>query len=128
MNGVVHFEIPVEDMEKASEWYKKVFKWNTEKYPGDMPYVLARTCECDEQNMPKETGKINGGFYKRDESGASKSPVIVIKVENIDEGMEKIKSEGGEIVREKVSVGDMGFYAQFKDPDGNIMGVWQDLK
>jgi uncharacterized protein len=127
MNGVVHFEIPADDMKKAAEWYKKVFGWNTEEIPG-MPYIMTRTCECDEENMPKEMGKINGGFYERDDGGASKNPVIVVKTSNIDESMEKIKSEGGEIVVEKKQVGDMGLYAQFKDSEGNIMGLWQDLK
>ncbi len=127
MDKVVHFEIPADDMKKAAEWYKKVFGWNTEE-ASDMPYVMATTVERDENHMPKEVGAINGGFYERNDNGASKNPVIVIKVGDIDESMEKIKTEGGEIVMDKMEISDMGLYAQFKDSEGNIMGIWQDLK
>jgi predicted enzyme related to lactoylglutathione lyase len=32
---------------------------------------------------------------------------------------------GGETVSGRVSVGDMGWSAYFKDPEGNLMGLWQ---
>tara|TARA_Y100000034_G_C6603211_1_gene262467 strand:- start:27 stop:344 length:318 start_codon:yes stop_codon:yes gene_type:complete len=94
MDGVVHFEIPLENVERGTEFYKKVFGWGVEK-AGEMPYWMARTSECDEKNMPKELGKINGGFYEKGEGEASNNPVIVIKVENIEEGLKRVEESGG---------------------------------
>ena len=127
MDGVVHFEVPLENIERGTEFYKKVFEWGVEK-AGEMPYWMARTSECDEKQMPKELGKINGGFYEKGDGEASNNPVIVIKVKDMDESIKKIQENGGSITLEKNQVGDMGLYAQFKDTENNIMGLWQDLK
>ena len=122
MNPIIHFEIPFDDKEKAMKFYKEVFGWEFQDIP-EMNYVIAQTGETDPKTfMLKKPGMINGGMYKRDENSA-KSPVLVIDVPNIDEHLEKIKSHGGTIFREKTQVGDMGFYAQVKDTEGNIIGV-----
>ena len=129
MNKVVHFEIPAEDVERAQEFYKKVFGWDVEK-AGEMPYWIAKTVECDENNMPKEMGAINGGILKKDEVNdpGSSNPVIVIKVNNIEEYSKKIEDAGGTIVLAARTVMDMGLYSRVKDPEGNTIGIWQDLE
>jgi predicted enzyme related to lactoylglutathione lyase len=55
------------------------------------------------------------------------SPSFAINVENIDEAIKKIKNAGGLILKDKMQVGEMGFLAYFKDPEGNILSVWQSL-
>lgn len=125
MDKVVHFEVPYDDLERAKKFYSDVFGWHINTMP-EMNYNIVHTVEVDEKQMPKSLGAINGGMYKRDDKSA-KSPVIVINVKNIDESLKKIKSMGGKIFREKVSVGNMGLYAQVKDTEGNIIGVWQDI-
>ncbi|MFQ5531611.1 MAG: VOC family protein [Candidatus Nanoarchaeia archaeon] len=126
MGKVVHFEVPFDEQERAKEFYSKVFGWNFQDIP-EMDYIMAHTVECDENNMPKEYGAINGGMYKRDDKSAT-SPVIVINVENIDETLNKIQESGGSTFREKVTVKGMGYYAQVKDTEGNIIGVWENIK
>ncbi len=125
MDKVVHFEIPADDVERAQKFYKSVFGWNMENFP-DMEYIIVRTTEVDENRMPIESGAINGGMMKREEPITS--PVITIAVENIDDAMKKVKRMGGEVVREKMEVGDMGLAAYVRDTEGNIIGLWQILK
>ena len=126
MDKVVHFEIPYDDKERVQGFYEKVFDWDFQDMP-EMNYLTARSGEVDEDFMMKEKGVINGGMYKRDEKSA-KSPVIVISVNSIDEKIVQIKNSGGKVFREKVQVGDMGFYAQVEDTEGNIIGIWEDIK
>lgn len=59
MDKVVHFEIPVDNVEKAKKFYKDVFNWEVESYPG-MDYTMCRTVAIDDKHMPKEVGAING--------------------------------------------------------------------
>jgi uncharacterized protein len=129
MNSVVHFEIPADDIERAQKFYKELFGWNIEK-AGEMPYWIAKTGECDENEMPKESGFINGGLMERnaeqDPSGVK--PVIVIKVEDLTEHLKKIEEAGGKVVMPAMDVGDMGHYARIEDTEGNVVGVWQDKK
>ena len=65
MNKIVHFEIPFDDKEKAMKFYKDIFGWELNDMP-EMNYVIAHTVKVDKKFMPKESGAINGGMYKRD--------------------------------------------------------------
>jgi len=126
MNKVVHFEIPFDDEERAKKFYAKVFDWEIQPMK-EMSYVIVRSGPTDENYMPRETGFINGGMYKRD-GVLAKNPVLVIEVESVDEHIKKIESGGGKVIREKTQVGDMGLYAQISDTEGNVIGIWQNLR
>ena len=65
MDKVVHFEIPVDDLKRAQNFYKIIFGWTIEPMP-KMNYTILITVEVDEKFMPKEKGAINGGMMKRD--------------------------------------------------------------
>ncbi len=43
MSRVIHFEIPASNPERASAFYKKVFGWKIEKWPGPMEYWMVTT-------------------------------------------------------------------------------------
>ncbi len=53
--------------------------------------------------------------------------IIVIDVASVDEHIEKVKAAGGSVFRDKMAVGNMGFYAQVKDTEGNIIGLWENV-
>ena len=125
MNKVVHFEVPVEDLARAKKFYQDTFGWQLQDVP-DMSYVIARTTETDEKWMPKEPGAINGGMMKRNDIVSG--PSFAIDVENMEEAIEKVKAAGGTIIKEKTSVGPMGFVAYFKDTEGNVLSLWQTAK
>ena len=124
MDKVVHFEIPVDDLERAQKFYKNVFGWKMESLPG-IEYIMIGTTPVDEKGMPKEIGAINGGMIKRQRPVTS--PLITIGVEDIDYAMKNVKKMGGEIVRGKMQVGEFGYAAYFKDTEGNIIGLWQKI-
>jgi len=52
--------------------------------------------------------------------------VNTIDVKNIDSVLENIKKQGGTIISEKSAIPGIGWFAQFKDPEGNVLGVMQD--
>jgi predicted enzyme related to lactoylglutathione lyase len=56
------------------------------------------------------------------------NPVITINVEDMNISIEKLKNAGGELIKEPVTVGDMGIAAYFKDSEGNVLGLWENLK
>jgi predicted enzyme related to lactoylglutathione lyase len=43
MARIIHFEIPAADPERAAAFYKKVFDWQIEKWPGPMEYWMVTT-------------------------------------------------------------------------------------
>lgn len=125
MNKVVHFEIPADDVSRAVSFYRDAFGWEITGVPFDPDYFLATTVPSDEKG-PKEAGAINGAITKWGET--SQAPILVINSYSIDESLKKVEAAGGTIAVPKFQVGDIGLYAHVKDPEGNIVGVWQDLQ
>jgi predicted enzyme related to lactoylglutathione lyase len=124
MSGrVVHFEVPFDDGDRARGFYKDVFGWQVMEMP-EMNYTLVMTGPSGDQG-PTEAGFINGGMLSRETSGAG-GPVVVVDVDSIDATLERISGLGGSTVAGKAPVGDMGFAAYFKDPEGNVVGLWEN--
>jgi predicted enzyme related to lactoylglutathione lyase len=64
-------------------------------------------------------------FARRDDF-PGKGPDIVIDVASIEDALKQIEDAGGKTVSEKMAVGEMGFAAYFTDPEGNLMGLWEN--
>ena len=129
MDKVVHFEIPVDDLARAKKFYSSIFGWELQDYQfaEGMTYTGVRTVPVDEKTyMPKEPGAINGGMTQR--SKEVSAPIITIHVSSIEEYIKKIESAGGKTVMPKGEVPDMGFYAYVNDSEGNVIGLWENLK
>ena len=124
MDKVVHFEIPVKDLERAKKFYSSIFGWEMNSVP-KMEYTIATTGPTTEDRMPTESGFINGGFLKQ--KSPVLSPVLIINVEDIETSRNKILKSGGKILKEPSKVGNMGIIAYFQDSEGNILGLWENL-
>jgi predicted enzyme related to lactoylglutathione lyase len=115
MNRVTHFEIPAGDPGLLMDFFSKTFGWKfTEFIPG-----IYWSAETGENDAPG----INGGLMKRRDP---QQPVVnAIHVADIDAAIDNVKANGGTIVVEKMEVPPGSWLAYFKDPDGNIHGLWQ---
>ncbi len=125
MSKVVHFEIPADDLDRAKNFYGSVFGWELQTMPmNEGEYTSVKTTDIDEQTqLPTEPGAINGGMFLRDERLTS--PVITIDVDGIDDALKQIEAEGGTTVAPRTAIPGMGAFAYFKDPEGNVLGLWE---
>ena len=122
MDKVVHFEVPFDDGERATTFYREAFGWQLNAMP-QFQYVLATTTPTDEQGSPIESGGVNGGLLHR--QGPITAPVITIGVADLDEALARVEKLGGTVAIGRQPVGDMGFSAYFHDTEGNLIGLWQ---
>jgi predicted enzyme related to lactoylglutathione lyase len=123
MSGrVVHFEIPFDDGDRARSFYAEAFGWQVQPMPA-MNYTLVMSGPSTETG-PTEAGFINGGMVARSEAVAP-APTFAIDVDSIDDTLKKVEELGGSTVLGKTEVGPMGFTAYFKDPEGNVIGLWE---
>jgi uncharacterized protein len=123
MSGrVVHFEIPFDDGDRARAFYKEAFGWQVQEMP-EMAYTIVATGPSGDQG-PTEPGFVNGGMLARGDSPAG-GPVVVVDVESIDVALERITELGGATVTPRTPVGEMGFSAYVRDPEGNVVGLWE---
>lgn len=124
MNPVVHFEIPADDVERAKEFYTKLFGWGIERFEmeGGEPYWIIQTTEVDDKMMPTTPGVINGGMMKRQNPG---QPLMnYISVDSIEKFLDDIVAAGGKICMPKMEIAKgMGWIACFQDTEGNMMGL-----
>jgi predicted enzyme related to lactoylglutathione lyase len=123
MDKVVHFEIPVDDLERAKGFYGSVFGWRLDDVPG-MDYTMVGTVPVDEQQMPTEPGAINGGIMQR--SDETPNPVLTIDVASVEEALKQVEAGGGTVVRPRTEIPGMGWFAYFKDTEGNTLGLFEN--
>ena len=114
-DGIVHIEIPVKDLETTPKFYSTVFGWELTPVP-DNDYVL----------FTADGAGISGAFVKPEiyQIGGC---VGYIQTENLEESLKLIEENGGTTQTERQEVGDAGWFALFTDPDGNPMGLWENM-
>ena len=123
MDKVIHFEVPFEDGERATSFYREAFGWQLNAMP-QFQYVLVQTTPTDETGNVTDAGAINGGMLER--QGPITAPVITIGVSDLDEALARIEKLGGKVAIGRQPVGEMGFSAYFHDTEGNLIGLWQN--
>lgn len=123
-NPVVHFEIYVQDMDRAKAFYETVLGIKLEKMP-------ALTAEMDMDMwffpMDKETGMNTygaGGMLVKMEgflSGGS-GTLVYFGCDDCAVQAARAAEHGGSLYKEKTSIGEHGFYALTQDTEGNMIG------
>ena len=128
MDNVRAFDIPVDDMKRASRFYEKVFSWEIRPIPGSgCNFHAAYTVPVDDNDRPRVPGAINGGLFQRGTHGLRET-FLEVAVPSIDECLKKVESEGGQLVKAKGSILDIAFFAVIRDTEGNLVGLWKDVK
>jgi predicted enzyme related to lactoylglutathione lyase len=116
MSRVIHFELPADNPERAVEFYKKVFGWQIQKWPGPQDYWLVTT-------GPEGQPGINGGILRRQYPGAGTCNTV--GVASVDEAVRNITKNGGKIALARMAVPGVGYLAYCTDTEGNAFGVLQ---
>ncbi len=125
MSGrIVHFELPFDDETRARTFYGEMFGWDLQSYP-DLDYTMVSTGPSGDRG-PTEPGFINGGMARRSENFTA--PTVVVDVDDIEATLGEVESRGGTVLTGKSPVGEMGWSAYFRDPEGNVVGLWQTAR
>jgi predicted enzyme related to lactoylglutathione lyase len=92
MSRVIHFEVPVDDPERAKKFYTDVFGWKISKMPGPMDYWLVTS-------GPDSQPGINGALTRR--SALNPGTVNTIGVESLESAVEAVTKAGGKTLMDK---------------------------
>ncbi len=111
----IHFDIPIDQPERAERFYGQLFGWTMQKAPvPDMDYWVIRAAE----------GDVLGGLVRR--TGADQTPVNYYTVASIDEALGKVGELGGSVTLPKSAIPHVGYNAQCVDTEGNAFGLWEN--
>lgn len=118
-NPVVWFEIYVQDMDRAVAFYEAVFQVRL----SDLPAPKAELQMKVFPGGPNTPGAA-GALVKVDQvpSGGN-STLVYFHCEDCAQEARRAADSGGEVLHEKFSIGEHGFVAHVKDPDGNLIGL-----
>lgn len=123
MGRVIHFEIHVNNVERAKKFYKDVFGWTYEDFSDYVgyPYFSAVTGDDSEPG-------INGALMQRE--GDTPKPdqvlnnfVCTIGVKDYDATEAKILSSGGKFYTPKMALIGMAWQGYYFDSEANIFGI-----
>jgi uncharacterized protein len=119
-NPVVYFEIPVNDMDRAVNFYKAVFNFDFDKQTIDHNEMAL--FPFAEENTGISGALAKGDIYKPTKDGV----VIYFKTANIDETLRLATNHGGKILYPKTDNG-IGLVAEFEDTEGNRIALFQSV-
>ena len=117
MPTITHFDIPVDNIERAKKFYTDLFGWKIERMPGPMEYYGIST-----NNEKGEMG-VGGGMAKR--NNPADRITNYIDVPSVDEYLSKVETLGGKIVLPKTTVPGFGYLAVCLDTENNPFGLWE---
>jgi uncharacterized protein len=115
-NGkICYLEIPAFDITISSSFYQKVFGWNVRKR-GDGAIAF-----------DDGVNEVSGTWVINRKPVAEIGLLIYIMVDNVEDTIKKIESNGGKIIQ-PVGADFPEITARFSDPAGNILGLYQEPK
>lgn len=119
VNPVVHFEIPVTDMDRAIRFYEEVFAVKLVRRETD-GYDMAFFPRAD--GRPGASGALaKGDVYKPTRDGA----ILYFDVPDIDAVIARAEAAGGSALYPKKDIGEAGFVAEIADSEGNRIALSQ---
>jgi predicted enzyme related to lactoylglutathione lyase len=113
-NGkICYIELPTTDVARSAEFYNRVFGWRI-RTRGDGATAFDDT-----------TGQVSGSFIRGGQPAGSPGLLVYIMVDNAAATVESIVANGGEIVQ-PVGGDAPEITARFRDPGGNVIGIYQE--
>jgi uncharacterized protein len=121
MPTVQHFEIAADNIQRAQEFYKKVFGWNMQRMPNpvhsELDYWMFETTDN------KGNNGLTGGMMQR--QSPQHSITNYISIPSIDEYSSIIEQSGGKVIIPKTKVPQMGYIAICLDSENNMFGLFE---
>jgi len=113
-NGkICYIEMPAINIETSSAFYKNVFGWNV------------RTRGDGATSFDDIVGEVSGTWRTDRKPATEVTMLVYIMVYDIEDAMKKIIDNGGKIVQ-PVGMDAPEITARFRDPAGNIFGLYQE--
>lgn len=115
------FEIPTDDLDRAQKFYETVLAQplQREKFGGSDLAVL------------RGGGKPNssGALIAMEECRPSvQGSIVYISVDNLSPVLARVQAHGGDMLVPRTALPEgMGYFAQFRDCEGNRVGLWSPV-
>ena len=112
-NGkICYLEIPTTDVARSSDFYGKVFGWNIRKR-GDGALAF-----------DDAVGEVSGTWVTGRAPASQPGLLLYVMVDSVARTLEAVVASGGEVVQ-PIGADAREITARFRDPGGNVIGLYQ---
>jgi predicted enzyme related to lactoylglutathione lyase len=111
INKICHFEIGVRDQAKAGEFYSRLFDWKIEDKQG---------------KLMLRTGDDVGGHLNTLGHEPHHYTLFYVMVEDVAASVAKCEQLGGSKIVGPVKLEPNNAFAWVKDPEGNVIGLYEE--
>jgi len=113
-NGkICYLEIPAADIATSADFYGRVFGWNVRKRSDGST------------SFDDTTGEVSGSWVLRRAPSSEPGLLVYVMVDSVAATLDAIVASGGEIVQ-PIGADAPEITARFRDPAGNVIGLYQD--
>ncbi len=118
-NPVQWFEIATTNLERAKDFYTKVFNLEFQliEMPDSKMYMFG---------APDKVGSAGSLVQSADNKPSADGTVIYFSCADVAIEAGRIEKAGGKLLLPKTDIGEFGFFAQFIDTEGNRIGLHSD--
>ena len=111
-----YIEVPAVDVRQSAAFYEKVFGWNI------------RHRETVRPSFADATGNVSGAWVTGRRSSRESGLLPYIWVDSLDAILTQVAIHGGVVIEapHPDSPGSSSWIASFRDPAGNLMGLYQE--
>ncbi len=120
INPVSWFEIYVDDMERAKDFYQKVLQVEISSLPNPEGIEI----QMEAFPMEMNAAGASGALVKMDGYGPSnRGTIIYFESEDCAVEESRVEAAGGKVLKSKTSIGEYGFMVEALDSEGNTFGI-----
>jgi predicted enzyme related to lactoylglutathione lyase len=113
-NGkICYVEIPATDVARSIEFYEEVFGWHI------------RTRRDGSTAFDDAVGEVSGTWVTGRPPSTEPGLLMYIMVDSVEAAVDAVVAQGGEIVQ-PIGVDAPELTARFRDPGGNVIGLYQE--
>jgi predicted enzyme related to lactoylglutathione lyase len=109
-----YLQIPVVDVDASAAFYERALGWTS------------RTRDDGSTAFDDSTGHVSGEWAVERQPAGDTGVLVYVRVDDVEASLEKIVEAGGEIVLPRAAEGEELAYGTFRDPAGNVLGVFQE--
>jgi uncharacterized protein len=109
-----YLQIPTADVDASAAFYDRALGW-TIRTRGDGSTAFDDTA-----------AEVSGEWVLDRQPAGDAGVLVYVRVDDVEAILQKIAEAGGEIIVPPTSQGETMAYATFRDPAGNVLGVFEE--
>jgi uncharacterized protein len=111
---VRYLQIPTADVGASAGFYERALGWTI------------RTRSDGSTAFDDTSGEVSGEWVLDRQPTENAGVLVYVRVDDVETSLEKVVEAGGEIIVPRTPQGEGIAYATFRDPAGNVLGVFQE--